>query len=61
MNDHLFQFHLFWQLSPFHIERVHAVQTVLIMNDWGVHTDLGEVVGVDGKVEEDIGEDELEG
>ena len=25
MNDHLFQFHLFWQLSPFHIERVHAV------------------------------------
>ena len=31
------------------------------MKDWGVHTDLGEVVGVDGKVEEDIGEDKLEG
>ena len=31
------------------------------MNDLGVHTDLGKVVGVDGKVEEDIGEDELEG
>ena len=31
------------------------------MNELGVHTDLGEVVGVDGKVEEDIGEDELEG
>ena len=32
------------------------------MNDLGVHTDLGEVVGVvDGKVEVDIGEDELEG
>ena len=31
------------------------------MNDLGVHKDLGEVVGVDGKVEEDIGEDELKG
>ena len=38
---------------------VHVVWTVLIMK--GVHTDLGEVVGVDGKVEEDIGKDELEG
>ena len=57
MNDHLFQFHLFWQLSPFYIERVHAVQIVLIMKDWG----LGEVVGVDGKVEEEFGEDKLEG
>ena len=31
------------------------------MKDWGVHADLSEVVGVDGKVEEDIGEDKLEG
>ena len=31
------------------------------MNDLVVHTELGEVVGVDGKVEEDIGEDKLEG
>ena len=31
------------------------------MNALGVHTDLGEVVDVDVKVEEDIGEDELEG
>ena len=31
------------------------------MKDWGVHTDLGEVVGVDGKVEEDIGKYKLEG
>ena len=31
------------------------------MNDLVVHTDLGKVVGVDGKVEEDIGEDKLEG
>ena len=31
------------------------------MKDWDVHKDLGEVVGVDGKVEEDIGEDEVEG
>ena len=38
---------------------------LLIVKDWSVDTDLsldlGEVVGVDGKVEEDIGEDELEG
>ena len=31
------------------------------MNALGVHTDLGEVVDVDSKVEEDICEDELEG
>ena len=30
------------------------------MKDWGVHTDLGEVVGVDGKVEEEFGEDKLD-
>ena len=29
--------------------------------DTDLSLDLGEVVGVDGKVEEDIGEDELEG
>ena len=31
------------------------------MKDLGVQMDLGEVVGVDGKVEKDIDEDELEG